>query len=353
MESFNAGKGHKVDDLFKDVFSNYKEEPSSGLWDKLNNKIINNPAQPNPTHNPGFNNFDITSFLTNQWTIISSAFITVAVVTTTIIYNVNNNNEPSSSESDKIAQNIDKTAEILTSNTQSADIKDFNTAHNFRQNVNTNINPNNYSDTKENNINKQNKKNTNSSVPNNYNNNNNFPANQDINNPKSGIFNDKTQNNTDKSHSELKDSSRVKDAMAVDSLIQALIAKDSLMLIAKSRIPKENIFIDSTSDIRISDDVITLIENSGDKPVIIPNVFTPNGDGLNDYFYIANLEYYPENTLLIQDRKGRIIYRQNRYLSNWNGSNAPDGSYLYILTYLNKEKIRITQKGIVYIIRDL
>ncbi len=63
----------------------------------------------------------------------------------------------------------------------------------------------------------------------------------------------------------------------------------------------------------------------------IPNIFTPNSDGVNDYFKISGLENYPNTKLFIFDRNGVKIYESNNYLNNWNGDNAQDGVYYYKL----------------------
>lgn len=51
----------------------------------------------------------------------------------------------------------------------------------------------------------------------------------------------------------------------------------------------------------------------------IPNIFTPNGDGMNDFFEIVGLELFPENELYIFNRWGAELYRQKNYHNDWNG----------------------------------
>lgn len=83
----------------------------------------------------------------------------------------------------------------------------------------------------------------------------------------------------------------------------------------------------------------------------IPNVFTPNGDGINDLFEIENLEYYPENTIVIYNRHGKKVFEQNNYENNWwDGENYAQGTYYYVLTYSRQGKKRDTH-GVISLIR--
>lgn len=78
-----------------------------------------------------------------------------------------------------------------------------------------------------------------------------------------------------------------------------------------------------------------LIANS----VAVPNSFTPNGDGFNDFFVIQGLEAFPESKLLIFNRWGNEIYSVNAYANNWDAGNAPDGVYFYVLELSNGDKL--------------
>ena len=78
-------------------------------------------------------------------------------------------------------------------------------------------------------------------------------------------------------------------------------------------------------------------------------VFTglsPNGDGKNDVFKIANIEKYPDNSVEIFNRWGNRVYKKEKYNNDWNGSfeNAPlpSGVYFYLLkiTDNGKEEVR-------------
>ncbi|MEM9990129.1 MAG: gliding motility-associated C-terminal domain-containing protein [Bacteroidota bacterium] len=77
-------------------------------------------------------------------------------------------------------------------------------------------------------------------------------------------------------------------------------------------------------------------------------VFTamsPNGDGINDAFFVANLEAYPENSLKIYNRWGALVYEQENYQNNWYGTwrgrMLPDGTYFFLLEIQVEEDTQI------------
>jgi gliding motility-associated-like protein len=68
--------------------------------------------------------------------------------------------------------------------------------------------------------------------------------------------------------------------------------------------------------------------------VVIPNVFTPNGDDKNEYFEIKGL--IPESDLKIYDDKGILVFSSSNYENDWDGTSRngellPEGTYWYIL----------------------
>lgn len=83
----------------------------------------------------------------------------------------------------------------------------------------------------------------------------------------------------------------------------------------------------------------------------IPNVFTPNFDGKNDYFEIPGLENYPENEIVILNRWGSHVFEQKHYDNKWTGEGLHEGTYFYILTIKMMDKQEIF-KGYITLIRD-
>ena len=94
--------------------------------------------------------------------------------------------------------------------------------------------------------------------------------------------------------------------------------------------------------------------------LIIPDGFSPNGDGVNDDFHIVNLnDLYPNFRLKIFNRYGNILYEGDRQTPRWNGTSnrgntlsdntLPTGVYFYILDFNDGE--RKSKQGRVYLNR--
>ena len=71
------------------------------------------------------------------------------------------------------------------------------------------------------------------------------------------------------------------------------------------------------------------------KPPTIPNVFSPNGDGVNDTWIIKYLSDFPGCTVEVFNRYGAQVFISNGYAKPWdgthNGTNLPVGTYYYIV----------------------
>jgi gliding motility-associated-like protein len=87
-----------------------------------------------------------------------------------------------------------------------------------------------------------------------------------------------------------------------------------------------------------------------DCPLIVPNVITPNGDEVNQFFGIKKLNLERDNELTIYDRWGKIVFQQKNYQCIFKGGQfhnteeafeglsrggqkLPDGAYYYAIKY--------------------
>ncbi|MCE9539392.1 MAG: gliding motility-associated C-terminal domain-containing protein [Bacteroidetes bacterium] len=94
---------------------------------------------------------------------------------------------------------------------------------------------------------------------------------------------------------------------------------------------------------------VDLLEFEG----LITNLFTPNGDGINDTWHIKDIEKYPENEVFVYNIYGKLVYTKKGYTNDWqgtyNGADLPDGTYYYVLRFEDNDKIA---KGSLDILRS-
>jgi PKD repeat protein len=99
------------------------------------------------------------------------------------------------------------------------------------------------------------------------------------------------------------------------------------------------------------------------KPIelFLPNAFTPNGDGINDYLVFTAKDgdrvqpkdlnfYYLSNELVVLNRNGRKVFSANNYENDWDGDKLPEGVYYFILTCVG-EFSTDTFKGSIMILK--
>jgi gliding motility-associated-like protein/uncharacterized repeat protein (TIGR01451 family) len=92
--------------------------------------------------------------------------------------------------------------------------------------------------------------------------------------------------------------------------------------------------------------VYITVEKDVDKMIKFYNTLSPNGDGINDVWWIDGIEDFTDNKVLIFNRWGDKIMELHNYDNNkvvWDGKNkqgkqVPDGTYYYVLTINNNNK---------------
>jgi gliding motility-associated-like protein len=77
--------------------------------------------------------------------------------------------------------------------------------------------------------------------------------------------------------------------------------------------------------------------------VVIPNAFSPNGDGINDTWIIEPLEFFEESVTTVYNRYGQPVFQSRGYSKPWdgtkNGKPVPVGTYYFVIDLkTNKER---------------
>jgi gliding motility-associated-like protein/uncharacterized repeat protein (TIGR01451 family) len=85
--------------------------------------------------------------------------------------------------------------------------------------------------------------------------------------------------------------------------------------------------------------------------LVVPNVITPNGDGVNDVLRIRGLERYINPELVIINRWNNVVYKKDNYDNSWNGSGLLEGTYFYVLTVKDNTGKVIIKRGYIMVLR--
>lgn len=96
------------------------------------------------------------------------------------------------------------------------------------------------------------------------------------------------------------------------------------------------------------------LEGGAGIEVVIDDVFTPNGDNINDEWTIEDIDKFPNNEILIYNRWGQLVYGVTGYNNTWLGTNTDGedlqtGAYWYIIKLNDENDIQLS--GVVTIVR--
>lgn len=89
----------------------------------------------------------------------------------------------------------------------------------------------------------------------------------------------------------------------------------------------------------------------GEPQLIMPNVFTPNGDIFNSLFRPVKYENVLEADLKIIDRWGNEVFRNAKLVHGWDGGGLNTGTYYYQIRYIGQNGTTGNLKGWVHLIR--
>jgi gliding motility-associated-like protein len=98
-----------------------------------------------------------------------------------------------------------------------------------------------------------------------------------------------------------------------------------------------------------------IITKFKDAEIYVPTAFTPNNDGLNDYFDFTANPGIKINYFRIYNRWGQLVYTNTQNKTGWDGTykgiSQPTGIYPWILQAINAHGKTIQLNGTVVLIR--
>jgi gliding motility-associated-like protein len=104
--------------------------------------------------------------------------------------------------------------------------------------------------------------------------------------------------------------------------------------------------------------LINTICNEGNY--FFPNTFSPNGDGMNDYFYPRGSGLYNIQSLTVFNRWGQIVFQRKNFPANsetlgwdgtFNGKPAPMDAYVYLAEVICNNAQVVALHGNVTLVR--
>ena len=92
-----------------------------------------------------------------------------------------------------------------------------------------------------------------------------------------------------------------------------------------------------------------------DATIVMPNVFTPNSDGVNDLFAPIVYNGITKSSIKIFNRWGNLVYTSNDLNLGWNGktksNDCSEGVYFWIINYDGENSKKTSIKGAVTLLR--
>ncbi len=89
--------------------------------------------------------------------------------------------------------------------------------------------------------------------------------------------------------------------------------------------------------------------------IAVPNVFTPNSDGKNDYLYPLNAYKATNLIFSVYNRNGQLVFQTRDWTKKWDGSfrGQPQaaGAYVWTLKYQDEKHKTISLKGTSILVR--
>jgi gliding motility-associated-like protein len=110
----------------------------------------------------------------------------------------------------------------------------------------------------------------------------------------------------------------------------------------------------------ITADSIRIIVTCDGKNLFVPNTFSPNGDGMNDWFFVQGTGLTTIQSLRIFNRWGQLVFEKINFApnvenegwdGNFNGKKAPVDVYIYTIEVVCENSQVVAYHGNVALIR--
>ncbi|MDA3616180.1 T9SS type B sorting domain-containing protein [Polluticaenibacter yanchengensis] len=116
-----------------------------------------------------------------------------------------------------------------------------------------------------------------------------------------------------------------------------------------------NIRLIVKNDVGCRDTAFHSLKISSDCYIAVPNGFTPNGDGLNDFLYPLNGYLARQLNFSVYNRFGQKVWETTSWTRKWDGTISgkpqPTGTYIWYLVYTDEAGAVIKLNGSVNLIR--
>jgi gliding motility-associated-like protein len=139
----------------------------------------------------------------------------------------------------------------------------------------------------------------------------------------------------------------------IDTTAQIIVSPDSTTFYV---LQQKDFKFDETSD------TVFVYVSDCESPLYIPNIFSPNGDGQNDFFYVRGQGIQELKTFVIYNRWGEQVHNcscntidHNSNCCGWDGTfrghNAPEGVYAVFVEALLLNGETVVKRGNVTLVR--
>ncbi len=110
----------------------------------------------------------------------------------------------------------------------------------------------------------------------------------------------------------------------------------------------------------ITTDSVKIIVTCDGKNLFVPNTFSPNGDGHNDWFYVQGTGLTTIQSMQVFNRWGQLVFEKKNFApnveqdgwdGNFNGNKAPVDVYIYTIEVICENSQIVAYHGNVALIR--